>query len=100
MRPYGVDVHDDWPNELSFTCHHYYDIGAVGGEYIRFDLEKRDPERTRITVDYSDRWYGIWPPFVFWNPGIFRETTIHKLIWANRPANQPAHATGKPAPDR
>ena len=79
---YAVVLHEYDPGTaLSFTCHHLYDIGAVGGEYIRFDLRTKSPQKTRITVDYCDRWYGMWPPFIFWNPGLIRESKIHKLIW-------------------
>jgi hypothetical protein len=36
---------------------------------------------TRVKVNYTDRWVGIWPPFVFYNPGILRERRISGMIW-------------------
>jgi hypothetical protein len=84
MRLYAVRLYWYRPSEgLIFACYHRYDIGATGREYIRFDLEKISAEKTRITVDYCDRWRGILPPFLFYNPGPFREKEIHKAIWGS-----------------
>ena len=89
MKLYVVVLNQYTPGtSLSFTCHHLYDIGAVGGEYIRFDLRKKSADMTSITVDYCDRWYGMWPPFIFWNPGPFRERNIHGAIWEKESANK------------
>jgi len=82
MELYRVRIDEYEAGEhLSFTCYHRYNIGANGGEYIRFELLKRTSEKTMITVDYSDRWLGMFPPFVFWNPGLGREKGIHNEIW-------------------
>ncbi|MFB6355802.1 MAG: hypothetical protein ABEJ65_04735 [bacterium] len=82
MGIYGVDQHRHVPGErMSFTVRHGYNIGATGSESIYFELLGTSPGTTRITVDYSDRWYGIFPPFVFYNPGLLRESRIHKIIW-------------------
>lgn len=66
---------------LCFGLRHDYDIGAVGGEYITFDLQRRASGSTRIMVDYCDRWAGVWPPFIFWNPGGMRESKILDQIF-------------------
>lgn len=97
MKLFAVDMNSSTPGQfLSFTCHHLYNIGAVGGQYIRFDLKKKDDDKTSITVDYCDRWWGMWPPFVFWNPGPGRERNIHNAIWGKESANQRLEATGDP----
>ena len=93
MKLFANDLHASTPGEsLSFTCHHLYDIGAVGGEYILFELRKRDEDTTRIKVDYCDRWWGVWPPFVFWNPGLARERNIHNEIWGKGSSSTPWYA--------
>lgn len=98
MRLFAVDLHESTPGEsLSFTCHHLYDIGAVGGQYILFDLRKAQENTTRIKVDYCDRWWGMWPPFVFWNPGPARERNIHKAIWGKESANNTSDRIRQPA---
>jgi len=82
MKLFAIDLHDHIPdNHLSFTANHIYNIGANGGEYIRFDLTAKQPDLTEITVNYTDRWVGMWPPFVFFNPGKGREKSIHRIIW-------------------
>lgn len=84
MKVYAVRLNWYRPSEgLIFSCYHRYDIGATGSESIRFDLEKISAEKTRITVDYCDRWRGMWPPFLFYNPGPFREKEIHRAIWGS-----------------
>ena len=40
------------------------------------------PDATQVRVNYTDRWIGIWPPFVFYNPGMLRERRISRLIFA------------------
>ena len=82
MKLYAVKLDEYKPGTaLSFTCSHTYNIGASGAEYIRFRIQKQPSGKSKITVDYCDRWYGMWPPFIFWNPGPFRESKIHKQIW-------------------
>lgn len=82
MKLFAISLHDHVPGKhLSFTASHIYNIGANGGEYIRFDLTAKQPELTEITVNYTDRWVGMWPPFVFLNPGTKREKNIHMIIW-------------------
>ena len=82
MRLYAIDVHTYIPDKrLSFTLYHRYDIGANGAEYIRFDIIAKQSDITEVTVNYTDRWVGMWPPFAFLNPGPFREKNIHRLIW-------------------
>ena len=89
MELFAVDLHEYTPGtSLSFTCQHLYDIGAVGGQYIRFDLRKQAADKTRVTVDYCDRWYGMWFPFVFWSPGLSQERTILNEIWGRETANK------------
>ena len=85
MKLYAVTLDKYEPNnQLSFTCYHRYNIGAVGEEYIHFDIIKLTPTKTSITVNYSDRWKGVFPPFVFWNPGLARERHIHSEVWGAR----------------
>lgn len=55
--------------------------------YISFDLTAKRPNLTQVTVNYTDRWVGIWPPFVFLNPGPRRERNIHRLIWEKASTN-------------
>ncbi len=82
MKLFAIDLHDHIPDKhLSFTANHIYNIGANGGEYIRFDLTAKQPDLTEITVNYTDRWVGMWPPFIFLNPGSGREKNIHRIIW-------------------
>jgi len=82
MKLFAIDLHDHTPGKhLSFTANHIYNIGANGGEYIRFDLTAKQPELTESTVNYTDRWVGMFPPFVFLNPGKGREKKIHRIIW-------------------
>jgi len=82
MELFAVDLHEYTPGtSLSLTCRHLYNIGADGGQSIRFDLQRQTANKTRITVDYSDRWSGIWPPFVFSSPGLSQEPAIHSAIW-------------------
>ncbi len=82
MTRYAVNPEIDVPGErLRLTLQHRYNIGATGAEYIRFDLQARGPDTTRVKVNYTDRWVGIWPPFIFYNPGMIRERRISKLIW-------------------
>ena len=96
MKLYAVDLQKYERGEtLSLLCRHVYNIGASGGEFIRFRLRKKDSQRTHITVDYSDRWYGMWFPFVFWNPGTYRERNIHNLIWESQTANQASEFTAR-----
>lgn len=86
MRLFAIDLHDYVPDQrLSFTAKHIYNIGASGGEYIRFDLTARPDNETLITVNYTDRWVGMWPPFIFLNPGFRREKNIHRIIWQKIP---------------
>jgi hypothetical protein len=100
MKLFAVVLHESTPSQsLSFTCHHLYNIGAVGGQYILFDLRRLDPSRTRIKVDYCDRWRGMWPPFVFWNPGRARERNIHKAVWGEESANQVPEDTARKLAD-
>jgi len=58
------------PEKFTITLTHDYNIGATGGMTIRFVLTPVDETRTRLTVYFEDSWTGIWPPFVFWNPGM------------------------------
>ncbi len=82
MKLFAIDLHDHVPGKhLSFTANHIYNIGANGGEYIRFDLTAKQQDMTEITVNYTDRWIAMFPPFVFLNPGPFREKKIHRIIW-------------------
>ncbi len=82
MTKYAVSPEIAMPGErLKLTLHHRYNIGAAGAESIRFDLQARGPNATRVKVNYTDRWSGIWPPFVFYNPGMIRERRISKQIW-------------------
>jgi hypothetical protein len=95
MRLFAIDLHDYTPNQhLSLTSRHLYNIGATGGEYIRFSLTAVTEEQTKIMVNYTDRWIGIWPPFVFYNPGPKRERNIHRKIWGKKTANRPMQPTG------
>ena len=82
MKLYAVKLDEYKPGAtLSFTCSHAYNIGASGAEYIRFRIQKEAPDKSKITVDYCDRWVGMWPPFIFWNPGPFRDSKILDQIW-------------------
>ncbi len=66
-----ISTHEEAsPQKLVITIETEYNIGASGSETIRFDVTPVDDTHTRITVNYKDSWYGIWPPFIFWNPGV------------------------------
>lgn len=82
MKLYAIELHSYIPNEhLSFTASHGYNIGASGSESILFDLRANDSDETKVSVNYTDQWIGIFPPFAFANHGPLRERKIHKLIW-------------------
>jgi hypothetical protein len=84
MGVYAIDLLAFEPgSHLSFLLYHRYDIGATGANYCMFDLRAQGTNRTAITVDYSDRWRGCWPPFFFLSPGILQERGILKEIWGN-----------------
>ena len=55
---------------LSIVAEHKYNIGGTGGMMIRFEMMPVDDKRTRVTVRFKNSWVGIWPPFVWWSPGI------------------------------
>jgi len=98
MKLYAIDMHKHIPGKhLSFTLNHIYNIGANGGEYIRFDIVAKRSDITEVTVNYTDRWVGMWPPFVFLNPGPFREKRIHKAIWKTRLPTNSWTTTNQPA---
>jgi len=95
MTLFAIDLHTCIPDkQLSFTANHIYNIGANGGEYILFELTAKSQNQTEITVNYTDRWVGIWPPFVFLNPGPKRERNIHRLIWETADTNQTSQVIG------
>ena len=82
MKLFAVYLHEYVPGKrLSFTAEHEYNIGANGSESIRFDLTAKKPDATKITVNYDDRWVGMWPPFVYLNLGYGKERNIHRIIW-------------------
>ena len=82
MKLFAVYLHDYVPGQrLSFTASHEYNIGASGSESIRFELTAQKPDATKITVDYTNRWKGIWPPFVVNDTGSSSEKNIHQIIW-------------------
>ena len=84
MKLYAVQLDEYKPGiTLAITCSHTYDIGASSAEYIRFRIQKQAPDKSKISVDYCDRWVGMWPPFLFWNPGPFRGSRILEQIWKN-----------------
>ena len=78
MRIFSVDLQAYEPDiHIRFIAHHLYDIGAVGGEYIQFDIRQLPDKKTRVSVDYSDRAIGcLCFPFAYINPGIIRERRI------------------------
>ena len=83
MGAFNVVLKKYVPEEhLRFTAFHLYDIGAVGGQYITFDLRKIDDRKTRVAVNYSDRAAGFFIiPFAYANPGSIREPRIVKTIF-------------------
>ena len=56
-------------SKTSIILKHEYNIGASGSEVICFNIMPINDNRTRVTIDYNDSWIGMWPPFVWWNPG-------------------------------
>jgi hypothetical protein len=57
-----------------------YNIGASGSEVIRFNIAPIDNNRTQVTINYTDSWIGMWPPFVWWNPGLIMECRIKRSL--------------------
>ena len=95
MRVFTVQLDDYVPDDhISFTASHSYDIGATGGEYVDFSIRREDANRTRVSVDYSDRAAGcclVVPlPFAYANPGVFREKKIAEYILRENPEKKPA----------
>jgi len=99
MRIFDVDLEDYEPGvHIRFVAHHLYNIGAIGGEYVRCDIRQVSEKRTRVFVDYSDRGFGcLCIPVVFINPGIRRERRILEYLLdqepKEKPANQQVHRT-------
>ena len=83
MTAFDVSLKKYTPERhIRFTASHLYDIGAVGGQYITFDLRRLDDQRTRVAVNYSDRAAGFFIiPFAYANPGSIREPKIVKTIF-------------------
>lgn len=58
-----------------------YDIGGIGYNELIVDLKRVDDQRTRISVDYSDRAIGFFViPFAYATPGWIRERKIAKCL--------------------
>ncbi len=73
---------------IKFTAYHRYNIMAAGGEYFYFVVKKINELNTKVSVNYSDRSVGCIPcfgycgiPFIFINPGMFRERKILDAIF-------------------
>ena len=74
---FHVSVEENWFSEKhSIVAKHEYNIGASGGMTIRFGIVPIDEKQTRVTVSYKNSWVGIWPPFVWWSPGIIARHRI------------------------
>jgi len=105
MRIFSVDLQKYEPDvHIRFIAHHLYDIGAVGGEYIQFDIRQLAANKTRVLVDYSERAIGcLFIPFAYINPGIIREKKILEYLLDQQPkdtsANNVLENTGTTAPD-
>lgn len=81
MEDYGLELnaHEEG-RHLRFTASNDYDIGGFGSQKVTFDLTKVDDERTRVSVDFSDRSLSLFI-IPFWNPGLFRERRIAEDIF-------------------
>jgi hypothetical protein len=105
MGVFAVDLQDYQPDDhIRFIAHHLYNIGAVGGEYVQFEIRRLTRENTRVFVDYSDRAIGcLCFPFAYINPGINREERILEYLLDQQPketsANKVLENTGTSAPD-
>jgi len=81
MKLYGVRLVDYNENHhLRIMASNEYDIGGTGSQSVMFDLEKIADDRTRLTVDFSDRSLTLFI-IPYWNPGISRERHIAELIF-------------------
>jgi hypothetical protein len=82
---YRVTIQSYVPDSsLSLTCFYRYDLGASGGQYVHFEINKIDDEKTRVTVDFSERYINMIFPDIYWNPGLGRENTILHAIWGGK----------------
>lgn len=96
---YGVRLssnEDMIPKKVSIVCTREYNIGASGGQTICFEISPVDETHTQITVAYTEQWVGMWPPFVFWSPGIImRQRLADSIDCFIRARVQPARETPK-----
>ena len=84
MRLYRVRIARHIPGEyLSMSVSHQYNIGANGQERVTFVIRRKSKVKTSVTVDYCDRWVGIFPPFVYYSSGSINESRIQDLIWGS-----------------
>ena len=78
---YHVSIHKHLAfRKTSILLKHEYNIGASGSESIYFNIVPTDDNHTQMTIDYNDSWVGIWPPFVWWNPGVIMEHRIKSSL--------------------
>ncbi len=84
MKLYRVSIARYIPGEyLSMTVSHQYNIGATGQERVTFIISRKSKVKTSVTVDYCNRWVGIFPPFVYYSSSSINESRIQDLIWGS-----------------
>ena len=84
MKLYRVRIARHIPGEyLSMTVSHQYNIGASGQERVTFIINRKSKVETSVTVDYCNRWVGIFPPFVYYSSSFINESRIQDLIWGS-----------------
>ena len=80
---YGGDISMEIEPEserLSIVIKREYNIGASGNLIVYFEIMPVDETQKKIIVDYEDSWVGIWPPFIWWSPGIIMKHRIIKSL--------------------
>ena len=87
MEDYSIELNAyEEGRHLRFTASNDYDIGGTGAQPVMFDLTKVDDERTKVSVDFSDRSLSLFI-IPWWNPGVFRERRIAEEIFDGKNAN-------------
>jgi hypothetical protein len=73
-----VDIYDyKAGRSLRLATEMHYDIGAIGGKYLKVKLSRSGDRRTRVSVNYIDKEVGFFLfPFAYVNPGLVREQKI------------------------
>ena len=96
----SVQISDYTPGQhIRLWSIEIYDIGAIGHNELTVDFQRVDDQRTRISVDYSDRAIGFFLfPIAYASPGGVREQKIGKCLARLEGAPSAADRIPRPPP--